>query len=191
VWADELRAARGLPTEAAAAAAKAAPAKPKVDPQQRDKAMQAVREALATLEKETAEGHGKASVGAAAALRGVLKVHGRFIDNELEQRVHAALVAAGELEGWQRWSADQVREDLVARAEALLQRPEGQALGGRKMQETLRQLREQWKQTRAPPPTTGCGRSSTTPATPPTRWSRPGSTRCAPRPPSTARSARR
>jgi hypothetical protein len=146
VWADELRAARGLPTEAAAAAAKAAPAKPKVDPQQRDKAMQAVREALATLEKETAEGHGKASVGAAAALRGVLKVHGRFIDNELEQRVHAALVAAGELEGWQRWSADQVREDLVARAEALLQRPEGQALGGRKMQETLRQLREQWKQ---------------------------------------------
>jgi hypothetical protein len=134
VWADELRAARGLPTEAAAAAAKAAPAKPKVDPQQRDKAMQAVREALATLEKETAEGHGKASVGAAAALRGVLKVHGRFIDNELEQRVHAALVAAGEL------------EDLVARAEALLQRPEGQALGGRKMQETLRQLREQWKQ---------------------------------------------
>ena len=146
VWADELRAARGLPTEAAAAAAKAAPAKPKVDPQQRDKAMQAVREALATLEKETAEGHGKASVGAAAALRGVLKVHGRFIDSELEQRVHAALVAAGELEGWQRWSADQVREDLVARAEALLQRPEGQALGGRKMQETLRQLREQWKQ---------------------------------------------
>src|SRR5690606_35603694 len=57
-----------------------------------------------------------------------------------------ALVAAGELEGWQRWSADQLREELVARAEGLLNRPEGQALGGRKMQETLRQLREQWKQ---------------------------------------------
>ncbi len=76
----------------------------------------------------------------------MLKVHGKHIDNALEQQVHTALVAAGELEGWQRWSADQVREDLVAKAEALLNRPEGQGLGGRKMQETLRNLREQWKQ---------------------------------------------
>lgn len=151
VWADELRAARGLPTEAALAAAAAAPkapraAKPKVAPEVVEKAVQSVREALAVLEKETAEGHGKASSGAAAALRSVLKVHGRHIDNALEQQVHTALVAAGELQGWQRWSADQVREELVAKAEALLNRPEGQALGGRKMQETLRALRDQWKQ---------------------------------------------
>jgi len=143
VWADELRLARGQPAEAAAAA----PVKPKIDPRQQEQAMQAVGKALATLEQETAEGHGKASVGAAAALRGVLKVHGHLIDNALEARVHAALVAAGELQGWQRWSADQVREDLLARAQGLLQRPEGQGLGGRKMQETLRHLREQWKQT--------------------------------------------
>ncbi|KQR45772.1 DUF349 domain-containing protein [Acidovorax sp. Leaf160] len=149
VWADELRVARGLPSEAAAAAAKSEPrqpAKPKVDPQVRDKAVQAVTEALGKLEQETAEGHGKASAGAAAALRAVLKTQGKHIDGALEQRVHTALVAAGELEGWQRWSADQVREDLVARAEGLLKRPDGQALGGRKMQETLRQLRDQWKQ---------------------------------------------
>lgn len=156
VWADELRVARGLPTEAAAAAAAAAPGaaakparaqnKPKVDPEVREKAVQAVREALVVLEKETAEGHGKASAGAAAALRAVLKNHGKHIDGALEQQVHTALVAAGELEGWQRWGADQVREDLVAKAEGLLNRPEGQALGGRKMQETLRALREQWKQ---------------------------------------------
>ncbi|MFN4121462.1 DUF349 domain-containing protein [Acidovorax sp.] len=152
VWADELRAARGLPTEAAANAAATAAAKParaakpKVAPEVLEKAASTVRDALATLEKETAEGHGKASAGAAAALRAVLKVHGKYIDNALEQQVHAALVAAGELEGWQRWSADQVREDLVAKAEALLNRPEGQGLGGRKMQETLRSLREQWKQ---------------------------------------------
>ena len=148
VWADELRVVRGLPTEAAAAVA-AKPArvvKPKVAPEVVEKAVQVVREALATLEKETAEGHGKASAGAAAALRAVLKVHGKHIDSALEHQVHAALVAAGELEGWQRWSADQVREDLVAKAEALLHRPDGQALGGRKMQESLRQLREQWKQ---------------------------------------------
>lgn len=152
VWADELRSARGLPTEAGAAAAAAAMtkparvAKPKVAPEIAEKAAQVVREALTTLEKETAEGHGKASAGAAAALRAVLKVQGKYIDNALEQQVHTALVAAGELEGWQRWSADQVREDLVAKAEALLNRPEGQGLGGRKMQETLRNLREQWKQ---------------------------------------------
>lgn len=147
VWADELRQARGLPTESEKTQARSAPAaRPKVDPAQREAAQQAVREALAKLQEETAQGHGKASAGAASALRGVLKVHGKLIDNELEQQVHAALVAAGELEGWQRWSADQVREDLVARAEGLLNRPEGQALGGRKMQETLRQLREQWKQ---------------------------------------------
>jgi len=146
VWADELRVARGLPAEAAAAEKPARPPKPKTDPAVIEKAQQAVREALAKLEKETAEGHGKASAGAAAALRAVLKVQGRHIDAALEQQVHQALVAAGELEGWQRWSADQVREELVAKAEALLQRPEGQALGGRKMQETLRHLREQWKQ---------------------------------------------
>lgn len=148
VWADELRVARGLPTEAAAtaAAAEAKQAKPKTDPAVVEKAEHAVREALAKLEKETAEGHGKASVGAAGALRAVLKTQGRHIGAALEQQVHQALVAAGELQGWQRWSADQVREDLVAKAEALLLRPEGQALGGRKMQETLRQLREQWKQ---------------------------------------------
>ncbi len=154
VWADELRTARGLPTEAAAAAAAAGAAakparaqnKPKVDPEVRDKAVQAVRDALVVLEKETAEGHGKASAGAAAALRAVLKNHGKHIDATLEQQVHTALVAAGELEGWQRWGADQVREDLVAKAEGLLNRPEGQALGGRKMQETLRALRDQWKQ---------------------------------------------
>lgn len=146
VWADELRAARGEVVAPKAAAAPARPAAPKVDPAVRAAAQDAVQAALAKLEQETAEGHGKASAGAAAALRAVLKEHGKMVDAALEARVHAALVAAGELEGWQRWSADKVREDLVAKAEGLLKRPEGQALGGRKMQETLRALRDQWKQ---------------------------------------------
>ena len=145
VWADELRVARGGVPEAAPAAA-AKPPVPRVDPEKRAAAQDAVQAALAKLEQETAEGHGKASAGAAAALRAVLKEHGKLVEPPLEARVHAALVAAGELEGWQRWSADKVREDLVAKAEGLLKRPEGQALGGRKMQETLRALREQWKQ---------------------------------------------
>jgi hypothetical protein len=145
VWADELRVARGGAAEAAPAAAPK-PAAPKVDPEKRAAAQDAVQAALARLEQETAEGHGKASAGAAAALRAVLKEHGKLVEAPLEARVHAALVAAGELEGWQRWSADKVREDLVAKAEGLLKRPEGQALGGRKMQETLRALRDQWKQ---------------------------------------------
>uniref|UniRef100_UPI0025E1E147 DUF349 domain-containing protein n=1 Tax=uncultured Xylophilus sp. TaxID=296832 RepID=UPI0025E1E147 len=154
VWADELIVARGgVPASAAAAAAPAGepraarPPRPKADPAVREKAEKAVRDAVAKLQQETAEGHGKASVGAAAALRAVLKEHGRHIDDALEAEVNAALKAAGELEGWQRWRADQLREELVAKAEGLTKRPEGQALGGRKMQETLRALREQWKQT--------------------------------------------
>ena len=145
LWADEVRAARG---EAPAAAEVSAPrpAKPRTDPAIVVQSVAKVSEALAKLEQETEQGHGKASSGAAAALRAVLKQHGRHIDAALEQRVHAGLVAAGELEGWQRWSADQVREDLIAKAQSLLNRPDGQALGGRKMQESLRQLREQWKQ---------------------------------------------
>ncbi len=142
VWADELRVARGQAAEAVAR-----PPKPKVDPEVRAKAVQAVREALGKLEQEIAEGHGKASAGAAAALRNALKDNGKLIDDKLENKAHAALAAAGELEGWQRWRADQLREELVAKAEGLLNRPEGQALGGRKMQESLRTLREQWKQT--------------------------------------------
>ncbi|MRD47387.1 DUF349 domain-containing protein [Caenimonas koreensis] len=152
VWADELRVARGVPVDAAPK-----PARPKVDPEVRAKASAQVREALAKLEEEMAQGHGKASAGAATALRGVLKEHGRFVDDKLESHAQAALNAAGELQGWQRWRADQLRNELVAKAESLfeMQAPaaEGEEpvrkprFGGRKMQENLRALREQWKQT--------------------------------------------
>ena len=142
VWADELRVARGVPMEAPAK-----PKKPQVDPEIKAKAVSTVRDALSKVEQEVAEGHGKASAGAAAALRNALKEFGKIIDDKLENQAHAALAAAGELEGWQRWSADQLREELVTKAEGLLKRPEGQAMGGRKLQESLRTLRDQWKQT--------------------------------------------
>jgi hypothetical protein len=151
VWADELRAARGVAVEVPAK-----PAKPKVDPEVRERANAAVREVLEKLEQEIAQGHGKASAGAATALRNALKEHGRLVDDKLEAQAHAALAAAGELEGWQRWRADQLRQELVAKAEDLFEKPapvEGQEpqppkprFGGRKMQEQLRALREQWKQ---------------------------------------------
>ncbi|HUR90171.1 MAG TPA: DUF349 domain-containing protein [Ramlibacter sp.] len=151
VWADELRAARGVPVEAPPSKPK-----PKVDPEVRERATAAVREVLTKLEAEIAQGHGKASAGAANALRNALKEHGKLIDDKLESQAHAALAAAGELEGWQRWRADQLRQELVSKAEELFERPapvEGQEpappkprLGGRKMQEQLRALREQWKQ---------------------------------------------
>lgn len=174
-WADELRAARGLPVEAPARAERAQP-----DPKLRAAANEAVRAALAKVEQEMAEGHGKATAGAAAALRNVLKEHAKRIDPKLEQQAHAALAAAGELEGWQRWRTDQLRQELVAKAEALFEpvkaptapAPQPDAgeqaaapadpaaqpqtatpamtrkprFGGRKMQEQLRALREQWKQ---------------------------------------------
>lgn len=230
VWADELRVARGLPTEAAAVAAKtaapvmpvAAPrakpvakAAPKVAPEVIEAGVQAVRQALAQLVALAGKAAPQAPVAAAEAvvdvapdaaveaatvaaadataeavasdapaeaqapvadapvaaeaavvadeapveadgnkrvakalaqLRSVLKQQGRHIDKALGAEVNTALLAAGDAQGWQGWKADSVREDLVSQAEALLGRPDGQALGGRKMQESLRTLREQWKQ---------------------------------------------
>ncbi|HVZ46833.1 MAG TPA: DUF349 domain-containing protein [Ramlibacter sp.] len=151
VWADALRQARGVAAEAAPK-----PPKPRVDPELRAKANQAVGEALARLEQEISQGHGKASAGAAGALRNALKEHGRLVDDRIESQAHAALAAATELEGWQRWRADQLRQELVAQAEGLFEvapapaegsepEPPKPKYGGRKMQEHLRALREQWK----------------------------------------------
>lgn len=121
VWADELRAARGGPAgEGVAAPAADKPARPRIDPEQRAAAAKAVEAGVMLLEQAVAAGHTKNTHSATQALRQSLKAHGRLIDDALEARVHAALVSAGELEGWQRWSADKLREQLVARAEALL-----------------------------------------------------------------------
>ena len=144
VWADELRLARG---EAAAIPAEKAAQDAQAAQERRAKVLAELDRSLGVLERELAEGHGKATPKAAADVRAVLKSHSRLIGPELEARAHAALKQAGDLEDWQRWRADQLREELVKKAEALLLAPEGQRIGGRKMQETLRSLRDQWKST--------------------------------------------
>ena len=58
VWADELRLARGVPLEPVTQ-----PVKPKIDPQIRDKATNAVREVLSKLEQEISEGMAKPVLG--------------------------------------------------------------------------------------------------------------------------------
>ncbi len=145
VWADELRKLRGESHPAGAGEAGARPPKVKMDPavlkDLRDKAAAIVQDAVARLEHEVTEGHGKATPKVAADLRQVLKENIRNIDSKLEAAAHAALTNAGELEGWQRWRADQIREELVVKAEALLAKP----LGGRKQQDALRVMRDQWK----------------------------------------------
>lgn len=150
VWADELRLARGeVPLAAAVVAATAAAVE--LDPaelaQLQAKAAEAVGAALAALQQNLAEGHNKATPKLVSALRAALKEHGRHVSAELEPQVQAALAQAGELAGDQRQRADQLREELLAKAVALTQAPEGQRPGGRKIQETLRTLREQWKAT--------------------------------------------
>ena len=150
VWADELRGARGLPMAKAEAGLDGSPLaarapKVKMDPAAlndlRVRSSSIVQEALARLEHEVGEGHGKSTPKVAADLRQALKENIRNIDSKLEAAAHAALTAAGELEGWQRWRADQIREELVVKAEALLTKP----TGGRKQQDALRNMREQWK----------------------------------------------
>ena len=76
----------------------------------------------------------------------MLKTHGKQLDTSLDERLHKALTAGGDAEGWQRWLADQVRTELVTQAEALLDANKAPTVGGRKMQDKLRQLRDSWKQ---------------------------------------------
>jgi ATP-dependent RNA helicase SUPV3L1/SUV3 len=138
VWAEAIRVARG---DAEPKPEK--PVKPKIDPEVRSQATQIVRDLLAKLEHELSEGHGKASVGAANAVRAALKEHGAHIGDRLDAAAQHALGAAGELEGWQRWRANQIREELTHHAQALVAKP----LGGRKQQDAVRNLRDAWKQT--------------------------------------------
>jgi hypothetical protein len=145
VWAEELRKQRGESHPASSGEMGVRPPKAKMDPavlkDLRGKAAAIVQEAVTRLEHEVTEGHGKATPKVAADLRQVLKENIRNIDSKLEAAAHAALTNAGELEGWQRWRADQIREELVVKAEALLVKP----LGGRKQQDALRVMRDQWK----------------------------------------------
>ena len=186
-WADQLRQSRGE-SVAAAPVAPAIKAKTDAPPQASQVALE-VPSMLLQLEKEVALGHSKAMSSAASLLRAALKTKGLHLDTELAQQVQTTLAAAAELEGWQRKHADEIRLQLVTKAEALLQppasapavsevaNPEEQAtpevtpeaapevipevasaspvdysqwvpaIGGRKLQDTLRQLRDEWKKT--------------------------------------------
>ena len=195
-WADQLRQSRGE-SVAAAPVAPASKAKTDAAPQASQVALE-VPSMLLQLEKEVALGHSKAMSSSASLLRAALKTKGLHLDTELAQQVQTTLAAAAELEGWQRKHADEIRLQLVTKAEALLQppasaptasapaaselaNPEEQAtpevtlevspeaapevipevasatavdysqwvpaMGGRKLQEALRQLRDEWKKT--------------------------------------------
>ena len=197
-WADQLRQSRGE-SASAAPAVPVSKAKAEAPPESSQVALQ-VPSMLLQLEKEVALGHSKAMSSAASLLRAALKTKGLQLDTELAQQVQTALAAAAELEGWQRKRADEIRLQLVTKAEALLQAPvaapaatevtdaeesqavpetspEGDtevsadaastapevipevasaavdysqwvpAMGGRKLQDTLRQLRDEWKKT--------------------------------------------
>ena len=173
-WADQLKVLRealspGLTTASPHATEAVDPeeaqAKAQAKAEARAQAVAKVTALVQSLETDLAQGHSKATSQEAAALRQALKTHAKAIPKELEATAQAALARAGELEGWQRWRADQLRESLVAKAEALLQaQPTAvtesaspdeavaepawtPVINGRKLQETLRELREAWKQT--------------------------------------------
>ena len=150
----------------------------KMDPAQRlalrEAANQAVAGAMTVLAAENSEAN-------LLVLKQALKDHGRNMDTNMDLKVHDALIAAGDAEGWQRHVADQLRLALVLKAEGLFKKvpvktqdapvADGGAqevskedaekavepevgkeefhleptVGGRKMQDALRQLREEWK----------------------------------------------
>ena len=174
----------------------------KMDPAQRlalrEAANQVVTGAMTLLAAENTEAN-------LLSFKQALKDHGRNMDTQMDLKVHEALIAAGESEGWQRHVADQLRLALVLKAEGLFKKvplkapleapvdapavnpeapeptpPSEEAqvaaepeaaqvpttgvqtgseakvpsaeefqleptVGGRKMQDALRQLREEWK----------------------------------------------
>ena len=150
----------------------------KMDPAQRlalrEAANQAVTGAMTVLAAENNEAN-------LSVFKQALKDHGRNMDTNMDLKVHDALIAAGDAEGWQRHVADQLRLALVLKAEGLFKKvpvktqdapvADGGAqevskedaekavepevgkeefdleptVGGRKMQDALRQLREEWK----------------------------------------------
>lgn len=143
VWADEIRKHRGE-----AIPDKTQPALSAEEQQAlRDKAAGAVAAVAQQLADNLAQGHAKVVPKLAGELRQVLKEHSRWLTPAVDGQAQALLAQAGDMEGWQRWRADQLRQELVTKAEDLLKVPEPQRLGGRKMQETLRALRDSWKQT--------------------------------------------
>ena len=127
IWADELRAARGETAPAAPASGTVPATESAADnaaaQARQNEATEAIQPLLQTLDKELANGHSKTATAAAQALRHALKEHGRFVPTALDAQVQAALTKASELEGWQRWRADQLRTELVQKAEALIHRP--------------------------------------------------------------------
>ena len=139
VWADEIRVGRGLPAELAADAPAAKPAKGDAPV----KAAAVVLQAAQVL--QALVGGEEDKTAAIAGLRAALRQHGRALDAEVVSQMDALLVQAGDARGWKPQAVDGEREALIAKAKALLERPDGQTLGGRKVQESLRQLREQWK----------------------------------------------
>ena len=82
----------------------------KMDPAQRlalrEAANQVVTGAMTLLAAENNEAH-------LLAFKQALKEHGRNMDTNMDLKVHEALVAAGDTEGWQRHVADQLRLALV------------------------------------------------------------------------------
>ncbi len=128
IWADELRAARiqagaATATPEPAAGSEQAETSAAQTTARQTEAQEAVQPLLQTLEKELAGGHSKTASAAAQALRNALKEHARFLPAALDAQVQTALHKANELEGWQRWRADQLRTELVQKAEALIHRP--------------------------------------------------------------------
>ena len=133
VWADEIRVARGMPSELTA------PAVAKPDPAAKQHAAQA---ALQPLLQNLADALPQDKAAAIAQVRSALKQHGRWLDAAMAGQVHEQLLAAGDSLGWQPQQADTLRQQLIEQAVALTQSPQG----GRKLQDALRNLRDQWRQ---------------------------------------------
>jgi hypothetical protein len=146
-WADELRVARGEAPQAQKVQKEEAA---KVNPEARVKANANLEKAAVSLDAAVKIGQGKVIAQAANQLRQALKDAGKRADEAVLARANISLAAAQELEGWQKWRADQLREELVGKAEALLK-----PIGGAKAEadtETTAEIAAEAPAAQAPAP---------------------------------------
>jgi hypothetical protein len=146
VWADDIRRSRGEPVAAQApASAGAAPDHAARRAAAEQIVQAAAAELAAAFQQQVAA---KVLQRQAADLRVLLKAHGRWLEPQRLAETQALVAQVADQQGAQRAQADLARQDLIARAEALTQEDPatGQRLAGRKLQDALKALREQWKQ---------------------------------------------
>jgi hypothetical protein len=109
--------------------------------EEKQRAIQAIQKPLEDLEKALKQGRTKAINVAAQKVRSMLREYEIALEEEQRTRIYSTLKSATDLQDWQRWRTDQLRQNLIDKAKSLVDNP----LKPMHQQKSLRDLRQEWK----------------------------------------------